>query len=155
MRGKKAPRRVIAADPQFSSVTIGKLINYVMKNGKKSTAQAIVYGAFAIISEKTKQDPVAVFEQAMKNVSPQIEVRSKRVGGSNFQVPIEVRGDRKLALTFRWILDAARSRKGKPMATKLADELMSAAKGEGTAMKKREDVHRMAEANRAFAHFAS
>jgi small subunit ribosomal protein S7 len=154
MRGKKAPRRTISPDPKFNSQTIAKLTNYIMKNGKKSVAQGIVYDAFEIILEKQKQDPVSVFEQALKNVTPQVEVRSKRVGGSNFQVPIEVRGDRKIALGFRWILDAARSKKGKPMCKKLAEEIMSASKGEGTAVKKKEDVHRMAESNRAFAHFA-
>ncbi len=154
MRGKRASKRVIAPDPKFNSVTIAKLINYVMERGKKSTAQAVVYGAFAIMAAKTKQDPLAIFDKAMKNVTPILEVRSRRVGGANYQVPIEVRGERKLALAFRWLLIAARTRKGKPMAEKLADELISASKGEGTAMKKREDVHRMAEANRAFAHFA-
>lgn len=154
MRGKRAPRRKIAPDPKFNSTNIGKFINYVMRRGKKTTAQSVVYGAFDIIAERTKQEPVAIFEKAVKNVSPILEVRSRRVGGANYQVPIEVRGDRKLALTFRWILLAARSRKGKPMAEKLAEELMAAAKGEGAAIKKREDVHRMAEANRAFAHFA-
>jgi small subunit ribosomal protein S7 len=154
MRGKRAPRRKIAPDPKFNSVSIGKFINYVMRRGKKSTAQSAVYDAFDIIAAKTKQEPVAIFERAVKNVSPILEVRSRRVGGANYQVPIEVRGERKLALTFRWILLAARSRKGKPMREKLAEELMSAAKGEGAAIKKREDVHRMAEANRAFAHFA-
>jgi len=108
-----------------------------------------------LISEKTKQDPVAVFDRALKNVTPILEVRSRRVGGANYQVPIEVRGERKLALAFRWLLLAARNRKGSPMAEKLADELIAASKNEGTAIKKREDVHRMAEANRAFAHFAS
>jgi len=155
MRGKSAPKRVVAPDPKFNSVTIAKLINYVMKRGKKTTSQAVVYGAFDLISEKTKQDPVAVFDRALKNVTPILEVRSRRVGGANYQVPIEVRGERKLALAFRWLLLAARNRKGSPMAEKLADELIAASKNEGTAIKKREDVHRMAEANRAFAHFAS
>ena len=154
MRGKKAPKRIIAPDPKFSSVAIAKLINYVMERGKKSTAQAVIYNCFAIISEKTKQDPMAIFDKAMKNVTPILEVRSRRVGGANYQVPVEVRGDRKLTLAYRWLLIAARDRKGKPMAEKLADELIAASKNEGTAIKKREDVHRMAEANRAFAHFA-
>ena len=154
MRGKKAPRRVISPDPKFNSATIAKLVNYIMKNGKKSVAEGIVYDAFDIISKKSKQDPVVVFEQALKNITPQVEVRSKRVGGSNFQVPIEVRGDRKMALSFRWLLEAARSKKGKPMAYKFAEELLSASKGEGAAVKKKEEVHRMAESNRAFAHFA-
>ena len=154
MRGKPAPKRIIAPDPKFSSVAIAKLINYVMERGKKSTAQAVIYNCFAIISEKTKQNPMDVFDKAMKNVTPILEVRSRRVGGANYQVPVEVRGDRKLTLAYRWLLIAARDRKGKPMAEKLADELIAASKNEGTAIKKREDVHRMAEANRAFAHFA-
>lgn len=126
-----------------------------MRRGKKSVAARIVYHSFEIISAKTKQDPLAIFEKALKNVQPQIEVRSRRVGGANYQIPVEVRGERKNALAFRWLLTAARSRKGRPMAEKLAEELMSAAKGEGSAVKKRDDVHRMAEANRAFAHFSS
>ena len=155
MRGKQAPKRIIRPDPKFNSTTIAKLVNYIMKRGKKTVAQAVVYGALEQIAAKTKQEPIAVFERALKNVTPILEVRSRRVGGSNYQVPVEVRGERKLALAFRWLLLAARARKGKPMAEKLAEELMAASKGEGTAIKKREDVHRMAEANRAFAHFAS
>jgi small subunit ribosomal protein S7 len=154
MRGKKAIKRNIEPDVKFSSINIAKLINYIMKGGKKSTAQSIVYDCFDIISEKTKQDPEAVFEQAIKNVSPQLEVRSKRVGGANYQIPVEVRGDRKYTLACRWILTAARARTGKKMASKLADELLAAAKGEGAAIKKKEDTLRMAEANKAFAHFA-
>ncbi len=154
MRGKQAPKRVIHPDIRFNSTSIAKLINYVMHDGKKSTAQQVVYKAMDIISEKTKQDPLDVYEKAIKNISPQVEVRSRRVGGSNYQVPVEVRGERKFNLACRWLLGAARSRKGKAMAFKLADELMAAAEGEGTAMKKKEEVHRMAEANRAFAHFA-
>jgi small subunit ribosomal protein S7 len=153
MRGKRAPKRVIAPDQKFNSVSIAKLINYIMHGGKKSTAQRIVYNMLDIISEKTKQDPLVVFDQAIKNISPQLEVRSRRVGGANYQIPIEVRGERKYALACRWILAAARARKGKPMEGKLADELMAAAKNEGAAMKKKEDTLRMAESNRAFAHF--
>ena len=126
-----------------------------MERGKKTTAQKVVYDAFDLMAEKTKQDPVAIFDRALKNVTPILEVRSRRVGGANYQVPVEVRGERKLALAFRWLLLAANTRRGAAMAEKLADELMAAARGEGTAIKKREDVHRMAEANRAFAHFAS
>ena len=153
MRGKKAPKRVIAPDQKFNSTNIAKLINYVMQRGKKSTAQAIVYQMLDVVSEKAKQDPLAVYEAAIKNVSPQLEVRSKRVGGANYQIPVEVRGDRKYTLACRWILAAAKSRKGKAMHLKLADEIVAAAKGEGSAMKKKEDTLRMAEANRAFAHF--
>ncbi len=154
MRGKKATKRNIEPDPKFNSINISKLINYVIKNGKKSVAQGIVYESFDIISEKTKQDPESIFEQAIKNVSPQLEVRSRRVGGANYQIPVEVRGDRKYNLACRWILTAARTRRGKKMAFKLAEEIISASKGEGAAIKKKEDTLRMAEANKAFAHFA-
>lgn len=125
-----------------------------MYDGKKSVAQKVVYGAFDIMAAETKLPAPEVFDEAMKNVMPAVEVKSKRVGGANYQVPMPVRGDRKYALAFRWILLAARSRKGKPMSEKLAEELMLAAKNEGDAVKKRADVQRMAEANRAFAHFA-
>jgi small subunit ribosomal protein S7 len=155
MRGKKqAPKRVIAPDPQYQSVLVAKFINKVMERGKKTVARSILYKAFDIIKTKTKEEPLAVFETALKNVSPQVEVKSRRVGGSNYQVPIEVRGDRKQALAIRWLIEAANSKKGKPMHQKLAEELMLAAKNEGDAIKKKMDVHRMAEANRAFAHFA-
>ena len=154
MRGKQSPKRKILADPKYNSLTIAKLINHIMERGKKTVAQKIVYDTFNIISEKTKQDPFEVFDRALKNVTPEVEVKSKRVGGANYQVPIEVRGDRRIQLAFRWIISAAKSRKGKPMAEKLADEFMEINKGVGTAMKKREDVQKMAEANRAFAHFA-
>lgn len=125
-----------------------------MTRGKKSVAIRIVHNAFDLIKERTKQEPIDVFDRAIRNVAPVLEVKSKRIGGANYQVPIEVRGERKLALAFRWIIGAARSRKGKPMFEKLAEELISASNKEGDAIKKREDVHRMAEANRAFAHFA-
>ena len=155
MRGKKSPRRVIDPDPKFNSITIAKFINYIMRGGKKTVAQSVMYGALASIATKTKQDPLVIFDKALKNAMPILEVRSRRVGGSNYQVPVEVRGDRRLALAARWILGAAQDRKGRTMAESLADELIAAGKGEGATIKKREDVHRMAEANRAFAHFAS
>lgn len=155
MRGKKqAPRRTIAPDPRYQSVQVAKFINKIMERGKKTVAQKIVYQAFDLMAEKTKQDPRDVFDLAIKNVSPQVEVKGRRVGGANYQVPIEVRGDRRLALAIRWIIDGARSKKGRPMHQKLADELVAASKNEGDAIKKKMDVHRMAEANRAFAHFA-
>ena len=125
-----------------------------MVGGKKNTAQKVVYNCFDIIKEKTQKEGLDVFETALRNVTPVLEVKSRRVGGANYQIPMPVRGERKNTLAFRWIIDAARSRKGKPMAEKLAQELMDAANSEGTAMKKKEDVHRMAEANKAFAHFA-
>ncbi|MFH1253354.1 MAG: 30S ribosomal protein S7 [Candidatus Uhrbacteria bacterium] len=154
MRGKSASARDIAPDAKFGNAQVAKFINYIMEDGKKTVAQAIVYTAFDIISEKTKADPVEIFENAVKNTSPSLEVKSKRVGGANYQIPMPVRGERRLALSFRWILDVARAKKGRPMAQKLADELMAAAKGEGDAFKKKADVQRMAEANKAFAHFA-
>ena len=154
MRHKKAPKRVIVPDPKFQNQNIGKFINYIMKGGKKSTATHVVYDALDIVVEKTGKPAVEIFEAAMKNVAPAVEVKSRRVGGANYQIPIPVRGERRLQLSFRWMIDAAKSRKGKPMAIKIAEELISAANNEGTAVKKRADVHRMAEANRAFAHFA-
>lgn len=154
MRGKKAPVRTILPDPKYRSLDVAKFVNYIMKKGKKSVARTIVYGAFELIAKKTELEPVAVFTQALENVGPSVEVKSKRVGGANYQVPIPVRGTRRFALASRWIIDAASARKGKPMAVKLADELLEAHKNEGSAIKKKNDVHRMAEANRAFAHFA-
>jgi small subunit ribosomal protein S7 len=154
MRGKQAPKRKIKADPKFSRTDVAKLINKIMQGGKKTIAQGIVYDAFEYISEKAKKDPVDVYDTAIRNISPNLEVKGKRIGGANYQVPIVVTGERKLTLAHRWLLAAARSKKGMAMSKKLGDELMSAANGEGEAMKKREDVQRMAEANRAFAHFA-
>ena len=141
-------------DSVYSSMVVAKLINYIMRRGKKVMAMKIVYGAFDIIKEKTKKEPLEVFELAIQNASPLLEIKPKRVGGATYQVPREVRGDRKLTLAFRWIITAAQSKKGKPMQEKLAEELMLAAKNEGSAIKKKDDTHRMAEANRAFAHFA-
>lgn len=154
MRGKQAPKRVINPDPKYGNILLARFINYVMRDGKKTTAQGLVYKAFEVVEEKMKQNPLDVFDMAIKNIAPLIEVRGRRVGGANYQVPIPVRGERKYALTFRWILGAARAKKRKSMALKLADEIMAAFNKEGDAMKKRNDVHRMAEANRAFAHFA-
>lgn len=155
MRGKKqAPKRVILPDDKYQSVVVAKFINKIMERGKKTVAQKILYKSFDIIHSKTKQEPLSVFETALKNVSPQVEVKSRRVGGANYQVPVEVRGDRKQALAMRWLIEAAKAKKGRPMHQKLAEELMLAAKNEGEAIKKKQDVHRMAEANRAFAHFA-
>ena len=153
MRGKQAPKRKIKADPKFSRTDVAKLINKIMQGGKKTIAQGIVYDAFEYISEKAKKDPVDVYDTAIRNISPNLEVKGKRIGGANYQVPIVVTGERKLTLAHRWLLAAARSKKGMAMSKKLGDELMSAANGEGEAMKKREDVQRMAEANKAFAHF--
>lgn len=154
MARRKTAKREILPDERFQSAVVSKLINHVMKRGKKTIARKIVYGAFDIIKTQTKKEPLEIFELAMQNAAPLLEVKSKRVGGATYQVPREVRGDRKLTLAMRWILAGASSKKGKPMAQKLAEELMLAAKNEGSAVKKKEDTHRMAEANRAFAHFA-
>jgi len=154
MRGKRIPKRKIQPDPKFESLVVAKFINQVMERGKKSTAQRIVYGCFDLISEKTKQDPLEIFDQALKNVTPILEVKSKRIGGANYQIPVEVRGDRRLALALRWIIAAAAEKKGKKMQEKLAEEIIAASNKQGGAFAKKEDVHRMADANRAFAHFA-
>jgi small subunit ribosomal protein S7 len=154
MRGKQAPKRKILPDPKYQSPIVAKLVNYVMYGGKKSTAQKIVYGAFDIIEAKTKTPAIDVFTNAYNNVAPMLEVKSKRVGGANYQIPMQVRAERRTQLAFRWLLLAARSKKGKPMAEKLAGEIMAAAENQGDAVKKKQDVQRMAEANRAFAHFA-
>lgn len=154
MRGKQAPKRTITPDPKFGNTQVARLINYVMESGKKSTAQRIVYKALEIVEEKAKRKAMEVFDDAMKNITPQVEVRSQRVGGANYQVPMPVRPERREALAFRWLIGAARGKKGRAMQEKLAEELVAAAAGEGDAVKKKADVHRMAEANRAFAHFA-
>ena len=154
MRRKIKNRNIVKPDLAYNSTKVEKFINYVMKDGKKNTARKIVYGAFDLIKEKTKNpNPLEVFDSAIKNASPLMEVRSRRIGGANYQVPREVRPERKMALAFRWIIGAALGKKGQPMAKKLADELIGAAKNEGIAIKKKEDTHRMAEANKAFAHF--
>ena len=144
MRGK-TPKRIIKPDARFQSAIVAKFINHVMRRGKKATAEQVVYRCFDIIKEKTKKDPLDIFSGALKNVAPDVEVKSRRVGGGNYQIPIVVVGNRKNALAFRWILTAARTRKG---------ALIAAFNKEGAAIKKREDTYRMAEANRAFAHFA-
>lgn len=146
---------VVAPDIKYGSVRLEKFINSVMHDGKKSTARTVVYDALEIIKEKTKNEtPLELFETAIRNVGPAMEIRSRRVGGANYQVPVEVRAERKQALAFRWILIAARARKGMPMANRLAEELLAASNNEGSAIKKKEDTLRMAESNKAFAHFA-
>lgn len=154
MRGKQAPRRKIASDPKYNNPVITKCINYLMIGGKRQLAQKIVYGALAIAEAKLEKPAAEVFEEAMKNVSPTLEVKSRRVGGANYQVPLQVRADRRIQLALRWMITAARSRKGKPMMEKLATEFIDAAQNQGEAVRKKSDVQRMAEANRAFAHFA-
>lgn len=150
----KITKREITPDPKYDSAVIAKLINKIMQNGKRSVAQKIVYKAFDIVSEKTKQDALDVFDRAIKNASPDVEVKSRRVGGANYQVPVYVDADRKLTLAYRWIIEAAQSKKGKAMDQKLANELIDAAENQGAVIKKKQDVYRMAQANRAFAHFA-
>ena len=154
MRGKPAPKRAIEGDAKYNDKNIAKFINYVMERGKKSVAEKIVYDSLEIIKEKTKQDPRHIFNKAIKKVSPLVEVRGKRVGGANYQVPFQVRGERRYFLACNWIIKAAHDRKGRAMAEKLATEILEASNGEGTAVKKREAVHKMAEANKAFAHFS-
>ncbi|PIW36434.1 MAG: 30S ribosomal protein S7 [Candidatus Kerfeldbacteria bacterium CG15_BIG_FIL_POST_REV_8_21_14_020_45_12] len=154
MRGKPAPKRKIKLDSRYGSDLVTKFINYIMLNGKKSVAERIVYGAFDYIEKKSGENGYEVWQRAMKNVSPSLEVRARRIGGSNYQVPIEVRPERRFTLASRWIIGAARGKSGKTMSRRLAEELMAAANNEGDAIKKKEDVQRMAESNRAFAHFA-
>ena len=146
--------RKINPDPVYQSDELAKFINTLMERGKKETARRLVYRALDIIKQKTKQDPVLVFQEAIRQVSPLLEVKSKRVGGATYQVPHEVKGHRQQALAFRWVIESARSVKGRPMAEKLAAELMSAAEGEGSAIQKKINTHKMAKANQAFAHFA-
>ena len=154
MRKKRIYKKFHQPDVVFGRVELGRFINYVMKDGKKSTAEKLVYTAFDKVKEVTKEDPMVVFERALENVMPLLEVASKRVGGANYQVPREVRPERRFVLALRWIIGAARAKKGKGMADKLAEEIIAASKNEGNAIKKKLDMHRMAEANRAFAHFA-
>lgn len=154
MRGKKAPKRKIDPDIKYDSVQIAKFINYLMRKGKKTIAQRILYNAFDIIKDKSKKDPITVFELAIKNVTPNLEVKGRRIGGANYQIPIQVKAERRFILASRWIIQAAKEKKGKPMEQKLAQELMDASNKEGAAMKKRENIQKMADANRAFAHFA-
>lgn len=154
MRGKPAPKRNIEGDSKYNDQNIAKFINYIMERGKKSVAERILYDAFEILKDKTKQDPRHIFNKAIKKVTPLVEVRGKRVGGANFQVPFQVRGERRYFLACNWIINAANDRKGRSTAAKLASEIFDASEGEGTAVKKREAVHKMAEANKAFAHFS-
>ena len=152
-RRREVPKRVILPDPKFGSQEVAKFMNVIMNSGKKAVAERIVYGAFEQIGKKSGKDPVEIFGQAMSNVRPVVEVKSRRVGGANYQVPVEVRPSRRNALAMRWLKEAARKRGEKSMGQRLAGELLDAAEGRGGAMKKREEVHRMAEANKAFSHF--
>ena len=153
MRKRRATKRDVLPDALYKSKVVTKLINQVMNDGKKGTAQKIVYDAFEMIKEKTKEEPMTIFEKAMENIKPALEVKSRRVGGANYQVPVEVKAERAQALAFRWLAQYARLRSGHSMAENLANEIIDASNGTWAAVKKREDTHRMAEANKAFAHY--
>lgn len=154
MRRRRAFKRQIVSDPKYNSKIVGKLINIIMTRGKKSLAENIVYGAFDIIKQKSgEDDPLKVFNKSLENIRPRLEVKPRRVGGATYQVPIEVTQERGISLALRWIKDFSRAKKGKPMMERLAEEILAGYKGEGAAIKKRDDTHKMAEANKAFAHF--
>lgn len=152
-RRREVPKRLVLPDPKFANQEVAKFMNVIMTSGKKSVAERIVYGAFEQIEKKSGKSPIEIFGQALANIRPVVEVKSRRVGGANYQVPVEVRPSRRTALAMRWLKDAARKRGEKSMGARLAGELLDAAEGRGAAMKKREEVHRMAEANKAFSHF--
>ena len=152
-RKKRAPKRIYYPDSKYKSLILAKFINFVMYDGKKSTSEKIIYSALDQIKKNTKEDPIKIFNDAISNIRPNIEVRSRRVGGATYQVPVEVRTKRSETLALRWLLEATRKRKAKTMSTKLFNELMDASQKKGAAMKKREDTHRMAESNKAFAHY--
>ncbi|MBW1844946.1 MAG: 30S ribosomal protein S7 [Deltaproteobacteria bacterium] len=152
-RRREVPKRKILPDPKYSDRMVGRFTNVIMRDGKKSTAEHIVYGAFEVIEKKTRNDPLAMFRRALDNIRPRVEVKSRRVGGATYQVPIEVRPERANSLAMRWLSSYARSRAGKSMHEKLADEIIDAANERGESVKKREDTHRMAEANKAFSHY--
>ena len=153
MRKRRATKRDVLADPLYNSKVVTKLVNHIMKDGKKGTAQNIIYDAFDIIKEKTGEDAMVVFNKAMDNIKPALEVKSRRVGGANYQVPVEVKPDRAQALAFRWLAQYARLRNGHSMAENLANEIIDASNGTGASVKKKDDTHKMAEANKAFAHY--
>ncbi|MCD6666546.1 30S ribosomal protein S7 [Hydrogenophaga bisanensis] len=152
-RRREVPKREILPDPKFGNVEVAKFMNVIMQGGKKAVAERIIYGAFEQIEKKSGKDPLEIFTTAINNVKPMVEVKSRRVGGANYQVPVEVRPVRRLALSMRWIKESAKKRSEKSMAQRLANELIEATEGRGGAMKKRDEVHRMAEANKAFSHF--
>ena len=153
MRKRRATKRDVLADPIYNSKVVTKLVNHIMKDGKKGTAQNIIYDAFDIVKEKTGEEAMVVFEKAMNNIKPALKVKSRRVGGANYQVPVEVKPDRAQALAFRWLAQYARLRNGHSMAENLANEIIDASNGTGASVKKKEDTHKMAEANKAFAHY--
>ncbi len=153
MRKRQAVKRDVLPDPIYKSKVVTKLINQIMRDGKKGTAQKILYESFEIVKNKTNKEPMEVFEEAMKNIKPALEVKSRRVGGANYQVPVEVKPERAQALAFRWLINYARLRNGHSMAENLANEIIDAANGTGASVKKKDDTHKMAEANKAFAHY--
>jgi small subunit ribosomal protein S7 len=153
MRRKRAEVRAVIPDPRYHSVVVAKFVNNVMERGKKSLATRVVYDAFDIIEERTNRPGLEVFDEALKNVTPQVEVKPRRVGGATYQIPVEISSTRRTALAMRWLIESSRNRSGRNMATRLANELLDAARSEGATVKRREDTHRMAEANQAFAHF--
>jgi len=153
MRRNRAEHRSVTPDPRYNSETVARFVNSVMERGKKSLATRVVYGAFALMEERTNRPAMEVFEEALKNATPLVEVKPRRVGGATYQIPVEISSTRRMALAMRWLIDSATKRSGRNMAARLAGELMDAARNEGATIKKREDTHRMAEANQAFAHF--
>ena len=153
MRRRKAPKREVSCDPKFDSEVIGNFVNIIMLDGKKTTAQKIIYDALDAVGQRTKEDPIKVFFDALENARPRLQVKPRRIGGATYQVPVEVTKHRGISIALRWIRDFARNKKGKPMNVKLAEEILSAYKNEGAVVKKKQDTHKMAESNRAFAHF--
>jgi small subunit ribosomal protein S7 len=153
MRKKKAPKRYVQPDPKFGDVMITQFVNRLMYEGKKSVAYGVFYGALDLVGERTKESGLDIWKKAIQNVGPSVEVKTRRIGGANFQIPTEVRGERKVSVAMKWLIQYSRDRNGKSMADKLASEIVAASKGEGGAFKKKEDTHKMAEANKAFAHF--
>jgi small subunit ribosomal protein S7 len=153
MRKKKAPKRYVQPDPKFGDIMVTQFVNRLMYEGKKSIAYSIFYGALELIEERTKEPGMDVWKKSLQNIGPSVEVKTRRIGGANFQIPTEVKGDRKAAVAMKWIIQYSRERNGKSMADKLASEIIAGSKGEGGAFKKKEDTHKMADANKAFAHF--
>ncbi|MDD3887433.1 MAG: 30S ribosomal protein S7 [Patescibacteria group bacterium] len=153
-RRKRQYKRELKPDPKYGNLVVSKFINSIMERGKKGAARKTIYNTLGFISTKLKKDPIEIFDLALKNVAPDLEIKGRRIGGANYQIPYEVRGDRKQTLAFRWIIEAAKAKKGQPMSIRLATEIIDAAKNQGSAVRKKEDSHRMARANKAFAHFA-
>ena len=153
MRKKKAPKRYVQPDPKFNDIMVTQFVNRILYEGKKSTAYGVFYGALELVEERTKESGMEIWKKAIQNVGPSVEVKSKRIGGANFQIPVEVRGERRASVAMKWLIQYSRARNGKSMADKLASEIIAASKGEGASFKKKEDTHKMAEANKAFAQF--